>query len=161
MLSRQDIRRTSDFPETTPKRVMERARNKRSSKPNSFSKGNWIKFYPHIHPAQNQMNFSTQVCQFCILTIWGMVPKLSLPASHLIQETVSPLHAIACRAEALWMKNRNGTIIEQKTVTICSKTLTDPDRGTKGQHELVVKQVLPAMILSTQFAIQIMCSNYL
>lgn len=161
MLSRQDIRRTSDFPETTPKRVMECARDKMSSKSNSFSKGNWIKFYPHIHPAQNQMNFSTQVCQFCLLTIWGMVPKLSLPASRLIQETVSPLHGIVCRAEALWRKNRNGTIIEQTTVTICSKTLTDHDGGTKGQHELVVKQVLPAMILSTLFVIQIVCSNYL
>lgn len=161
MLSRQEIKRTSAFPQTTPKRVMERARDKRSSRPNSFIKGDRRKFYPRIHPAQNQMNFSTQACQFHIFTIEGMVPKWSLPPSSLIQETVSPLRAIVCRAEALWMKNRNRTIIEQKTATICSKTLTDPDRSTKGQHEFVVRQVLPAMILSTLFVIQIVCSNSL
>lgn len=46
--------------------------------------------------------------------------KWSLSARSLIQETVSALHTIFRNAEALWMKNRNRTIIEQKTVTICS-----------------------------------------
>lgn len=71
---------------------------------------------------------------------WFQVYQLAVWLKK-IQETVLAF-IILCKARALWMKNRNRTIVEQDTVTACSEAPKDPEKHKDNTRCLYAKFLL-------------------
>lgn len=60
-----------------------------------------------------------------------MISSLSASNFKKTKQKTVVAFIILYKVRALWMKNRNRTIAEQETVTVCSKVPTDPDRSIR------------------------------